>query len=731
MSFCRECGASLLDGGRFCPQCGTPAAEASPVTPSAPPRGAPGRTATEPGAPAGRPGAVGKTSATPARTPKVQTDEFQDALGPGDTPDVDTALAERYLKQPVPKGTVVCRFCKGALDLTGVYCEQCGAPVEEAAPPGLLKPRPAPLTPPATTVRIASPPQDAAVQPAPAPKPPPELPKPSTRPPVPPRAPMKPTVVVAGPATPTWGTSEPTLTLRESPVQTRPGGRLGAPAEEATPSGSIKPTPPPASPPAATVRIPQVAQGAVVQPSAAPKPPAAPPTPLTPPPAPSPASIAPTRVVAAPLAPQGAAPEATVSLRESPIQPVAPTESSVQTVPGGFDAAPLASTVVAAQPPAAPPLESAEPHPALPGPLPAPAVAADAVSVAAPTVPQPPSRKPLFAEETAALHAMARAVGGKPLPLALVALAAGLVVVAGGIAAWYFMRPAAQVPAQRVATPPPTATAPPHAETGPVPATPPEALPPVEAPPVEAAPATGRHKKVRVAKPAAIPAPAAPVLSPRAQEIASLQNQARDAYAKGNYAEPAATNSIALSKQVLALDPANGYAKTLLEDSANGGKYQVQQAILRKDFAAAHRVADALALLLPGRQDIAGLKEDIASAERADAEARRPKPAAPLVAFRAYHMHSEKAPADHGPYCLGMLSLAAGHLKFVGQTASEGQRIDTLDIPCSEVREIKKNARVASRQNGFHVRTTSTNINFVPENPITDYISVLAHACTR
>jgi hypothetical protein len=264
-----------------------------------------------------------------------------------------------------------------------------------------------------------------------------------------------------------------------------------------------------------------------------------------------------------------------------------------------------------------------------------------------------------------------------------------------------------------------------------VPAPPPEALPPVEAPPVEAAPATGRHKKARVAKPAAIPAPAAPVLSPRAQEIASLQNQARDAYAKGNYAEPAATSSIALSKQVLALDPANGYAKTLLEDSANGGKYKVQQAILRKDFAAAHRVADALARLLPGRQDIAGLKEDIASAERADAEARRPKPAAPLVAFRAYHMHSEKAPADRGPYCLGMLSLVAGHLKFVGQTASEGERIDTLDIPCSEVRQIKKNARVASRQNGFHVRTTSTNINFVPENPITDYISVLAHACTR
>jgi hypothetical protein len=94
-------------------------------------------------------------------------------------------------------------------------------------------------------------------------------------------------------------------------------------------------------------------------------------------------------------------------------------------------------------------------------------------------------------------------------------------------------------------------------------------------------------------------------------------------------------------------------------------------------------------------------------------------------------MHSEKAPADNGPYCLGMLSVAGGHLKFVGQSASQGQRIDTLDIPCSEVREIKKNARVASRQNGFHVRTASTNINFVPEDSIAAYFAALAFACTK
>jgi hypothetical protein len=45
---------------------------------------------------------------------------------------------ERPLVQP---GTVLCRFCKGPLHLEGDFCEQCGAPVADAAPPGTLKPQ--------------------------------------------------------------------------------------------------------------------------------------------------------------------------------------------------------------------------------------------------------------------------------------------------------------------------------------------------------------------------------------------------------------------------------------------------------------------------------------------------------------------------------------------------------------------------------------------------------------
>lgn len=706
MSFCRECGADLPEGGRFCTRCGTPAAEVAPPTSRTPPRVA-------------RPGAAGTGPALAPRTPKAPPSESEDAPDLEDTPDLDAALAERYLKQPVPEGTVVCRFCKGPLDLTGTYCEQCGAPLEEAAPPGL---KPQPPAVPATTVELPNAPQAAAVQP---PRPPAVSPEPSTPPPVPPPAPMVPPSVVAARPAPTWGASEATVSLKESPVQTRLPERFDAPVEEAAPTRIIKTQPQPAATLVTTVRFPQAPQGAAVQPPAVPKPPAVPAEPSTPPSVPPQAPIAPTSVVAAPPTPTSGASEATVLLRESPIQPAPP---------GKFDAPPAAPTIAAAQPAAALPPQTAEPPLPVLEPWQAPEVAPAAAPGVAQTLPEAPPRGPLFAEETAVLLAWAHALGRKSSRIALVGIAAGVVVVAGGVATWYLLRshPVVQAPPQRAAAPAPATTAPPPAEIVPVPAPVPESSAPVEtSKPAAPAPATSQRKKVRVAKPATLPAPAAPAPSPRAQEIASLQNQARDAYAKGNYVEPVATNSIALSKQVLALDPANSYAKTLLEDSANGGKYQVQQAIVQKDFVAAHRVADALAQLLPGRRDIAGLKEDIASAERADAEARRPKPAAPLVAFRAYHMHSEKAPADHGPYCLGMLSVAAGHLKFLGQSGSEGQRIDTLDIACSEVREIKKNARVASRQNGFHVRTASTNINFVPENSIAAYVSALAFACTK
>ncbi len=228
----------------------------------------------------------------------------------------------------------------------------------------------------------------------------------------------------------------------------------------------------------------------------------------------------------------------------------------------------------------------------------------------------------------------------------------------------------------------------------------------------------------------------------RAAKIAKLQNLARDAYKKANYALPIQTSAIAYSKQVLALDPSNNSSRTLLAKSVSGGKYQVQQALKHKDFAKAHRVANAMGQLLPGRKDIAQLQQQVRIAERGAAAphsqkavpqqkaAARPK-AVPKVSFTAYHLHSGKAPADHGPYCLGILSVSGHHLKFSGRSASSGEKVHKLDFACSDVREIKKNTRIASRQGGFRVRTVSARMNFAPRDSSLTHVSALASACSN
>jgi hypothetical protein len=220
------------------------------------------------------------------------------------------------------------------------------------------------------------------------------------------------------------------------------------------------------------------------------------------------------------------------------------------------------------------------------------------------------------------------------------------------------------------------------------------------------------------------------VPNPRAAEIANLQNLAREAYARGDYVEPPDSSALNYAKRVLALAPNDDYAKTLLEHSVSGGKYQAQQALQAKDFAGAHRVANALARLLPGRSDVKELQNDIDIAERAAEAARRPPPTAPVISFRAYHMHTEKAPADKGPYCLGILSVLGGRIRFVGESASDGQ-VHNLQWACSEAREIKKNSRVAARQGGFHIRTASSNTNFAPEDSSAAHATALAAACAE
>jgi len=213
-------------------------------------------------------------------------------------------------------------------------------------------------------------------------------------------------------------------------------------------------------------------------------------------------------------------------------------------------------------------------------------------------------------------------------------------------------------------------------------------------------------------------------------KLANLENLAREAYAKGSYAEPAETSAIAYAKQALAISPNDDYAQRLLEDAVHGGTYQVQQAIAAKDFAAARRIAGVMAQLLPGRKDVAGLKEDIASAERPQEAARRPPPVVPLASFRIYHLHTEKAPADKGPSCSGTMSVVGQHLKFAADSATDNQ-IHSFDFACTDIREVKKNSRVAARQGGFHVRTANTNLNFVPADSASAPVPALTSACAQ
>lgn len=320
----------------------------------------------------------------------------------------------------------------------------------------------------------------------------------------------------------------------------------------------------------------------------------------------------------------------------------------------------------------------------------------------------------------------------KPFPFVLVGGIAGLLLAICIMAGWHLFHPKAQsarvgnVAAPQVQSPAPSAVIATPA-LGPVDTTPPASELPEEKPQV---PAPARKPRRVKAVTAAKPAAAAPAPDPKAAQLVNLQNLALEACAKGNYAEPRDANAIAYSQQALALDPSSEYTRTILENSIKGGEFKVRQAILSKDFPTAHRLADVLAQLLPGEKSVADLEADLARTEKAEEESRRASqvPAA-VLSFRVYHMHSGKATGDKGSYCRGTLSVVAGRLKYVGETAVDGQ-VHSFDFACSEV-EVKKNLRVAFWEKGFHVRTSSGNMTFVPEDGSASNIRALASACSE
>ena len=155
MLTCPNCQAGVPEGMRFCLQCGAalalnpsgalPAVEADPSVPASPAKASP----TPPFTPLSTVNL--KIAPTPVMSPRTapRAQHPRPRLG-DDIEEIDEeALKKSFERRVVRPGAVVCRFCKGPLDLGGEYCDQCGAPLAEAAPPGTLPVKPQPAAPPA------------------------------------------------------------------------------------------------------------------------------------------------------------------------------------------------------------------------------------------------------------------------------------------------------------------------------------------------------------------------------------------------------------------------------------------------------------------------------------------------------------------------------------------------------------------------------------------------------
>lgn len=199
MMTCSKCHASVPDEMRFCLQCGSPMAAAPPPVPppqpvmaapppppphpiepvmTAPPD-APAHSVAPPAPahPVGTPqkGVTTvplKIAPTPVMAPRGAVAGPERSSGEHAAEIDEDALKKSFERQVTQPGAIVCRFCKGPIDLDGDFCEQCGAPVSEAAPPGMVIPKPQPTAPP------PPPPPVAAAAPPPRPAAPTPLPRP-------------------------------------------------------------------------------------------------------------------------------------------------------------------------------------------------------------------------------------------------------------------------------------------------------------------------------------------------------------------------------------------------------------------------------------------------------------------------------------------------------------------------------------------------------------------------
>jgi len=166
MLSCPKCHAGVPEGMHFCLQCGVALKSTfSPATPhvGVDPR-RPAVPVPPPPAPAPRPSVIAASQPSPREAPTVPlkiaptpviarpawtpAENLRPSLGDDMVEVDDESLKKSFLRPLTRTGAVLCRFCRGPLDLAGEFCEQCGAPVMEAAPPGTIQPKPQPASPP-------------------------------------------------------------------------------------------------------------------------------------------------------------------------------------------------------------------------------------------------------------------------------------------------------------------------------------------------------------------------------------------------------------------------------------------------------------------------------------------------------------------------------------------------------------------------------------------------------
>lgn len=317
------------------------------------------------------------------------------------------------------------------------------------------------------------------------------------------------------------------------------------------------------------------------------------------------------------------------------------------------------------------------------------------------------------------------------LPVAVAAVAVVL-IIGGGLLFRHFRHPTrgAEVAAvHSVASPvaAPAAAVPSNAPSYPAaavgPATPlPEkpTLPTKTTPPENAAVVTVKKEPARPIashkQPSSITQPSRGETSPlaanndRLTQINRLSNLAYQEANRRHYFSPKETNAIAYSQQILKLDPTNDYARKMIDYSVNYGIDLVHKAIAKRNFEGARETSDAMAVLLPDRNDVVALQDEVA----------------PLAGLPVRFLQEKPA----GSFLAGTLTVADKHLNFAG-AVSEGRSLH-LHIRCSDVSVFQQKTTIPGPQEGFWLQTKDGNYNFVPERmPASRALNALMAACSR